>query len=535
MEEKHKIPIPWCVDTSATEAQWKIIDNYRVSLNSNSNHAFLYSDYKRANFKFRGISTIGESNGFNNIEHFGKNTKLYTPQEAVDLIQGKQEVKELSQDDLLAYARKNYPVGTRYVPAHVEKGINEVIDTNYHGDSMCVYVKSKHIEESWNESLCHNGKWAEIISLPEVKDEIPVDKVESKEYEYEVVHCKTQEELEFVSKILNKHTWFHTYQNETAVAFKAIDDMFSGFTSVDNWESQKSLIISFEEWCKRFNHVFPVKSKELTSDDLIEGEYYYDYDLNDVFIYKSIDIKHNNWVNYKYLISIGNKLFYNNKKCKSLVENRRLATQKERDHLDQCIAAGKYVDYKEPTHRPKELLEGRYVKALRDINVLNKGEYDLITGEYDSIFKCKKSLSWTKARFTDGTFELMPIGFEPNKKLNKESELDIWLRETKAKNLSLDSLGQLIYNLSGSQTITIFNKLEGFDSNDKAQILYDLWNPKSNTSAEIVTLDFKDGYVNMYKSTDLLPKQDVKTIDTSINKINSISIELYKPSKTIKF
>ena len=171
MEEKHKIPIPWCVDTkNCTNEQWLIIRNYR---NQYSGVKSTTNQIENVNWNYIGVNSGLGIDRWDSIENFGENTKLYTPQEAIDLIQGKQEVKELSQDELLEYARKHYPIGTRYIPAHIEKGINEVIDTNYHGDSMCVYVKSKPIEEDWHEYLCHNGKWATIISLPEIKDEIP--------------------------------------------------------------------------------------------------------------------------------------------------------------------------------------------------------------------------------------------------------------------------------------------------------------------------------------------------------------------------
>jgi len=52
------------------------------------------------------------------------------------------------------------------------------------------------------------------------------------------------------------------------------------------------------------------------------------------------------------------------------------------------------------------------------------------------------------------------------------TELDIWLEETKAKNLSLDELKDAIFLCSTN----IWGQLEGVDTDKKAKILYDKWN-----------------------------------------------------------
>lgn len=63
--------------------------------------------------------------------------------------------------------------------------------------------------------------------------------------------------------------------------------------------------------------------------------------------------------------------------------------------------------------KPKSLV-GRYLKALEDINVLNKGEFDLIYKEESNHVYCVKSACWSKNRFNiGGVFELMPEGFIP--------------------------------------------------------------------------------------------------------------------------
>ena len=67
-------------------------------------------------------------------------------------------------------------------------------------------------------------------------------------------------------------------------------------------------------------------------------------------------------------------------------------------------------------------LVGRYVKALRNITILKKGDYDLILSENPTLFQCEKSLSWSKSRFEEGDFELMPEGFKPEDDLISEAK-----------------------------------------------------------------------------------------------------------------
>lgn len=70
----------------------------------------------------------------------------------------------------------------------------------------------------------------------------------------------------------------------------------------------------------------------------------------------------------------------------------------------------------------EENLVGRFIRANNQINVLNKGDYDLITSTDGDYFICEKSLTWNKKRI--GTeFELMPIGFTPESQNTNTMEL----------------------------------------------------------------------------------------------------------------
>lgn len=73
---------------------------------------------------------------------------------------------EQTKEELLEYARMHYPIGTQYVPAHVNIGVNEVTDTQYRyskDSDEYIHVGGKHILNDYNYCIYANGKWAEIV------------------------------------------------------------------------------------------------------------------------------------------------------------------------------------------------------------------------------------------------------------------------------------------------------------------------------------------------------------------------------------
>lgn len=76
----------------------------------------------------------------------------------------------MTKEELLEEAKRRYPIGTQYIPAHVNKGINEVTNSDHEmGNLGNIHVTSKYIEEGWNCCIYYDGKWAELVSLPEEK------------------------------------------------------------------------------------------------------------------------------------------------------------------------------------------------------------------------------------------------------------------------------------------------------------------------------------------------------------------------------
>jgi hypothetical protein len=74
---------------------------------------------------------------------------------------------EQTEEELLEYARMHYPIGTQYVPAHVDKGVNEVTDAYYNYSkhkNEYIHVSSKHINLDYNNCIYADGKWATIVN-----------------------------------------------------------------------------------------------------------------------------------------------------------------------------------------------------------------------------------------------------------------------------------------------------------------------------------------------------------------------------------
>jgi len=108
------------------------------------------------------------------------------------------------------------------------------------------------------------------FTLPEPKEEI------EKEPEYKVVECKSQAEWDFVSKKLG-YTWNEPrfdYCNDNCINIQRKSRSNLAF-----YKKENSLIYSFDEWCKKFNHTF----------DKFDGIEYVELDI-DFCGYKEGDI-----------------------------------------------------------------------------------------------------------------------------------------------------------------------------------------------------------------------------------------------------
>lgn len=121
-------------------------------------------------------------------------------------------------------------------------------------------------------------------SLEEIQEYLPDNhpdkfkKEEEKKYDYKVVHCKTQEQWDFVYEKVNSrqsNNW-NSYKENTGFAFN-VDE----YSSISFYETRSSLIYSFEDWCTKFGHTFEKKEEIPEYVECIE-EYNY-FIVNNIY------------------------------------------------------------------------------------------------------------------------------------------------------------------------------------------------------------------------------------------------------------
>lgn len=151
----------------------------------------------------------------------------------------------------IKYIKPNY-VFKQYVNnsiLYVEKDIiderTSCMDVTFNDKSTWRYASKEEIDE-YNK----RGKPYDVSELEKPK------------YEYEVVHCTTLEEWEFVNqKIdnlfrLNNLTW-ERYKANSCKCLKG-----GQYSSKSFYERENSKIYSFSEWCIRFGHANPFERSE---------------------------------------------------------------------------------------------------------------------------------------------------------------------------------------------------------------------------------------------------------------------------------
>jgi hypothetical protein len=124
----------------------------------------------------------------------------------------------------------------------------------------------------------------------------------------------------------------------------------------------------------------------------------------------------------------------------------------------------------------KDLKKGDVVKRISN----EGGTSDLTVGKCYTIVEDASVQDRICVLRDDGRYQFSSRYYEDWEFVSKAADvnpsttdLEQWLIETKAKNLSLEALKKVIGNCSFSQ---IYCKLQGADSMDKAKILYNLWN-----------------------------------------------------------
>jgi hypothetical protein len=241
---------------------------YKISYSPHSYRKFLklidqkfyYSeriegDYQK-NEDWAYISNI-DKNSLEDLSEIQKYLPDGHPDKKSKITTGK-DWSKATDEELLEEAKRRYPIGSkvRCLSPTASSEIPEIIK-----NELVWYDKGNSIIQSGSPYTRVYYKdeniWAEIVELPK----------EAKKYDYEVVHCKTQEEWDFVFKMnpgkLNygKNIYEKDYKNgDGCISLKELCHSPLNFYLEEN-----AKIYSFEEWCAMNNYKpdFNIKNQEI--------------------------------------------------------------------------------------------------------------------------------------------------------------------------------------------------------------------------------------------------------------------------------
>lgn len=112
---------------------------------------------------------VRETNTYSSRHQLNANVTLrFSNRQAAENYVNFQKEKK-HQIELLEEAKRRYPIGTKFVPAHVNEGLNEVLG-NWKLTSWEINVDSKKLDNDWNGCIYYHGKWAEIVKDKTLED-----------------------------------------------------------------------------------------------------------------------------------------------------------------------------------------------------------------------------------------------------------------------------------------------------------------------------------------------------------------------------
>jgi hypothetical protein len=182
---------------------------------------------------------------------------------------------EQEKNLLLEEAKQKFPINTVVSSTH---GSRDTIKNHNFRFGIGASTKNNIYYDNGNTELYHyNSKtWAEVISKPEANLKVEALKPIETKFEYEVVHCTTQEEWDFIRTTTtkaNSKKWCEAIKDYPAGVCIYSNGM--GWSSLGFWKRQDSTkIYSFQEWCDKFNHKPDFKPKfEVMKEESLVGRY----------------------------------------------------------------------------------------------------------------------------------------------------------------------------------------------------------------------------------------------------------------------
>lgn len=235
---------------------------------SDDRHILIPND---AVYKTIGTSIIvSNANG----KSFAWNGKLFYEGKKAFIISKPKSKEEL----LLEEAKKDYPVGTKFYAAHLKHDIHDNLCEVLIGDTFNIqnggniFITRNNNETScnrngWWNCILHEGRWANIHSLPEVKEKEVNEQIPSKWY-----IKVTEDNFEITSeyKILQKK-YANTKDVNNKFEYDYIDNNGYGY-DYDIPCSSYSIITDsqFLEYCKQNNIV--LNSKKTLHEEVVFRE-----------------------------------------------------------------------------------------------------------------------------------------------------------------------------------------------------------------------------------------------------------------------
>lgn len=430
--------------------------------------------------------------------------------------------------------------------------MNQIDIPLYHFDIDGSNLKNN---SCWLTKECFRKATEEEVKIHESKK----TEQKVKYYDYEVVHCTTQEEWNFVnSKLktdfkLDNSAWY-VYKEKSCKMYTTRQ-----YSTIDYYKNHNSLILSFQEWCDKFYHTnpFKVKSDELKPEDLVEGQW---YELNTsirwIVKFKSMhgraittskcSTPHDNYTD-KFGGGIST---YSNLKHANMEEVYRLFPEERPEEVSKTPSS---IDLLEEAKRrypigtkfhPAHLDNTSEYCIVTNINFYKRGNVIVAkTNEGDdyNLGSIYGNTSYNRIVYSNGKWaKIINTPSKPSK--------DELLRITKEKypiGTIYIPLGTPIF---GEEYEAIYDPLFVndigievgigyvylFETNEWAEIIskYDTDNPIL-TSPILTSFSLPSSY-NLQEVNLLKPKED-KRISTSVNKIDSVKTNLKQKRKTIKF
>lgn len=434
---------------------------------------------------------------------------------------------------LIEQAKRLYPIGTKIYQLYAGGTLNK---------SHEISIQNHNFMIDSDGEVLYNAQYRLYTPI----NDTWATKVEEQP-KYEVVHCKTQEEWDFVIKTekitkLNSKT-FKQNEKECIVlkALKYQSDIHTA--SSHKWLSENNAkIYTFEEWCNNNGYNFESIKKS------VEGHFYIKLknqkELNEIIKY----FENKGYINSNQKTVFGDKYFivypeYRKFQLLALdcgypekqwvFESSNKLVPKIGEYYFKSDFIFIHVDpinYK-CNNTALDIYNKLFHFKNAAMDIWNKNPERLATQEEKEwLNKCIKA-----GRFVEK--DEKPINFGG---LNLEN----WLRETKKLNLSLEELDKHISLSATCHFDNVYSWLNGIGSLEKAEILWNEWNnsPLKFTSDVILpeqdSIEYKHVIgIDLYKlpETQLLIKHKNSQINTEVKNESSVKTNLKQKSKKVLF